>query len=100
MNSGAEALNPFVFQDPSSITERANFLCAIGSVSMFASKAKEWRKHPAISPWNNFKACFTGFGTALALFTGYVVLEQAYLYFYKPTLKGEVSEEKTEELGS
>ncbi|KAK4522500.1 hypothetical protein GAYE_PCTG10G0390 [Galdieria yellowstonensis] len=38
---------------------------------MFASKAKEWRKHPDISPWTNFKACFTGFGTALALFTGY-----------------------------
>jgi hypothetical protein len=66
---------------------------------MFASKAKEWRKHPEISPWTNFKACFTGFGTALALFTGYVVLEQAYYYFYKPT-PTQVPEKKSEELGS
>ncbi|GJQ09308.1 hypothetical protein GpartN1_g1099.t1 [Galdieria partita] len=68
---------------------------------MFASKAKEWRKHPAISPWTNFKACFTGFGTALALFTGYVVLEQAYFYFYKPPSSHQnPPESKTEELGS
>ena len=48
---------------------------SVSTVSSFLSKNNEWRKHPDFIPSTNVKHMFPGLGTAIVLFTAYVMFD-------------------------